>query len=64
MQQRCGVHRFHWRKSAGGVTALFAATFLACVAGAQQASISAWDAADFRTWSFIPYWTSQSQVQS
>jgi hypothetical protein len=31
---------------------------------AQQASISAWDAADFRSWSFIPYWTSVSQVHS
>ena len=30
----------------------------------QQASISAWDAADFRSWSFIPYWTPTSQVNS
>jgi hypothetical protein len=33
-------------------------------ARAQQASISAWDAADFRSWSFIPYWTLTSQVNS
>jgi hypothetical protein len=31
---------------------------------AQQASVSAWDAADFRSWSFIPYWTSVTQVNS
>ncbi|WP_210417705.1 glycosyl hydrolase family 18 protein [Bythopirellula goksoeyrii] len=31
---------------------------------AQQESLSAWEAADFRTWSFIPYWTSQAQLQS
>ena len=33
-------------------------------APAQQASTSAWGAADFRSWSFIPYWTSLSQVNS
>ncbi len=27
-------------------------------------SISAWEAADFRSWSFIPYWTPLSQVHS
>jgi hypothetical protein len=26
--------------------------------------VSAWEAADFRSWSFIPYWTSVSQVNS
>jgi hypothetical protein len=31
---------------------------------AQQASVSAWEAADFRSWSFIPYWASVSQVNS
>lgn len=30
----------------------------------QQSSISAWEAAEFRSWSFIPYWTSVSQVNS
>ncbi len=33
-------------------------------ASAQVASVSAWDAADFRSWSFIPNWTSQSQINS
>jgi hypothetical protein len=33
-------------------------------ARAQQASLSAWEAADFRSWSFIPYWTSLAQVNS
>ncbi len=31
---------------------------------AQQDSVSAWDSASFRNWSFIPYWTSQSQLES
>jgi Glycosyl hydrolases family 18 len=42
-------------------------TLLLCApiyAPAQQASISAWEAAEFRSWSFIPYWTSVSQVHS
>ena len=29
---------------------------------AQQASVSAWDAAEFRVWGFVPYWTPQSQL--
>jgi len=62
MQQRSQIRWFRLRTAAGGIVALFAATFLACAAGAQQASVSAWDAADFRTWSFVPYWVSQSQL--
>ena len=31
---------------------------------AQQDSVSTWEAANFRTWSFVPYWTSQSQLAS
>ncbi|HEX6962384.1 MAG TPA: glycoside hydrolase family 18 protein, partial [Lacipirellula sp.] len=31
---------------------------------AQPTSISAWEAADFRSWSFVPNWTSQSHVNS
>ena len=31
---------------------------------AQQASVSAWDAADFRVWAYIPYWATQSQINS
>ena len=33
-------------------------------ATAQQASVSAWDAAEFRSWSFVPYWAPLSQVHS
>ena len=33
-------------------------------ASAQQASISTWDAADFRIWGFIPDWTPQSQIDA
>src|SRR5262245_51997653 len=29
-------------------------------ASAQQASMSAWDAADFRVWAYIPYWDTSS----
>ncbi|MGB7157658.1 MAG: glycosyl hydrolase family 18 protein [Tepidisphaeraceae bacterium] len=31
---------------------------------AQQSSTSAWDAADFRIWGYIPYWTSGSEITS
>ncbi len=31
---------------------------------AQQDSVSTWDAASFRNWTFIPYWTSQSQLET
>lgn len=34
------------------------------MAGAQQASISTWDAADFRIWGYIPYWTTSSQINA
>jgi hypothetical protein len=46
------------------VLALGLATFWAASAPALQPSVSAWDAADFRAWSFVPYWTTPSQVQS
>ena len=26
--------------------------------------MSAWDAADFRVWAYIPYWTSQTQINN
>jgi Glycosyl hydrolases family 18 len=45
------------------VFTFWAGLAIACgAAHAEQASISAWDAADFRAWSFVPYWTSQSQL--
>jgi Glycosyl hydrolases family 18/Dockerin type I domain len=48
--------------------AISAAMAIVCVRPlglhAQQSSVSAWDAADFRVWSFVPYWTSQSQLNS
>lgn len=34
------------------------------VAVAGQSSVSSWDAADFRIWGFVPYWTPQSQLSS
>jgi hypothetical protein len=32
------------------------------VALAQQASVSAWDAAHFRIWGYIPYWATNTQI--
>ncbi|MFO0789495.1 MAG: glycosyl hydrolase family 18 protein [Pirellulales bacterium] len=58
-------YRFFYRR-------LFACALVAAVAFAllsphtasgQQASISAWDSADFRIWGYIPYWTSSTQIQ-
>jgi hypothetical protein len=47
------------------VFSLFAALLVSGKsAQAQQTSVSAWEAADFRSWSFIPYWTPLSQVNS
>jgi hypothetical protein len=45
-----------------GVIALL--TLLPTFARGQAASVSAWEAADFRSWSFIPYWAPLSQVNS
>lgn len=44
--------------------ALAAIVVGACAATGQNESISAWDAAEFRSWSFVPYWTSQSQLNT
>ncbi len=38
------------------------AAFMPCMARAQQASISAWDAANFRIWGYIPYWATTAQI--
>ena len=47
-------------------TSLFLASMIigSTPALGQQASVSTWDAASLRNWSFIPYWTSQSQLES
>src|SRR3954462_7659682 len=34
----------------------------AMMANGQQASISTWDAANFRIWGYIPYWATTSQI--
>lgn len=52
------------RRVAAGVLALALAALSAQLAPAGQPSISAWDAANFRAWSFVPYWTTPAQVQS
>ncbi len=48
----------------------FALVLVACgalslvpnTANAQNSSISAWDAADFRVWGYIPYWATSTQI--
>jgi hypothetical protein len=51
-----------WSALTGVVLA--AAMAAPSLAQAPVASISAWDAAHFRSWSFIPNWTTQSQIDS
>lgn len=45
-------------------SALLAGSLAPSISFAQQASISAWEAAEFRSWTFVPYWTSHSQIDS
>ena len=45
-------------------TALLVAASAAEPARAQQASISAWDAADFRVWGYIPYWANATTINN
>jgi hypothetical protein len=60
--RHCGS-RILWRRATA--TALLVSLFAAWpVARAQQSSVSAWDAADFRIWSFVPYWTETSQINT
>lgn len=68
MRERNFIQRHTWRRPGYPLLfALIAAAIGSCAARAacaQNASVSAWEAADFRSWSFIPYWTSQSQLNS
>src|SRR3954465_15968426 len=41
-----------------------AALFVTSTVRAQQSSVSAWDAPDFRDWAYIPYWTTQTQINN
>jgi hypothetical protein len=52
--------RKYLAKIAAGVVA-FAAP---AVSYGQAASLSAWEASDFRVWGYIPYWASLSQINS
>jgi len=57
--------RSGWPRFAVVACSLAAAPFAAVEqAHAQVNSVSAWEAADFRAWSFIPYWISNSQIIS
>ncbi|MBL9161256.1 MAG: hypothetical protein JNL18_00785 [Planctomycetaceae bacterium] len=44
--------------------AVFANLILASAAAAQSSSVSAWSAADFRIWGFVPNWATQSQINA
>src|SRR6188768_4092304 len=46
------------------IGAILLALAAPAVSQAQQASVSAWDAADFRIWGYIPYWASSSQINA
>jgi hypothetical protein len=58
------------RRGFGNLLPLIGALFCATAAivpasvHGQQPSVSAWDAADFRIWAYIPYWTTTSQINS
>src|ERR1700749_4583270 len=49
-----------WLRAAA--TAILFASAFAPAAFAQQASVSAWDAAHFRVWGYIPYWATNTQI--
>ncbi|MGD9632286.1 MAG: glycoside hydrolase family 18 protein [Pirellulales bacterium] len=53
-----------WRPAVFLLIALAASCGVTRVACAQVSSVSAWEAAHFRSWSFVPYWTSHSQIDS
>jgi hypothetical protein len=57
-------HRDVLQRHVIALTFLTALTAVPAVSRAQQSSISAWDAADFRIWSFVPYWTETAQINT
>jgi hypothetical protein len=54
------------RQFAGALIGCLAAAWSGSLSSAcaQSASVSAWNAANFRSWSFIPYWISPTEVTS
>src|SRR5262245_44450062 len=60
--------KMHWKSPRGRrsrclVTLVSFLLFASpAISRAEQASISAWDAAEFRVWGYIPYWASSSQI--
>jgi hypothetical protein len=52
------------RRHAAALASLVALIAAPMVGHAQQSSVSAWDAADFRIWSFVPYWTETAQINT
>ncbi len=54
-----------WRPRLRGTSALIALVALAPITAlAQQSSVSAWDAANFRMWAYIPYWATTTQINN
>ena len=62
MQQLMRRRAIDWLSVA--CSALVLATVASEPVRAQQASISAWDAADFRVWGYIPYWANGTTISS
>lgn len=54
-----------WKRRLHRISIAILLAMVVCdLASAQQSSVSTWESASFRTWSFVPYWTSQSQLES
>src|SRR5947207_1475486 len=63
VMHRRTLRPLHSRSLAGVIISSLAFVgTVAPTAHAQQASVSAWDAAEFRIWGYIPYWATSSQI--
>lgn len=61
------MHSNHVRGRRSHQLIAMAGALLLCtsvLSHAQQASISTWDAADFRIWGYIPYWSSATEINN
>lgn len=53
-----------WSRLLASIGATLALAVLPTAASAQSASVSAWTAANFRDWAYIPYWATQTQINN
>lgn len=56
------MHRDTVVRRLAAISAIALSAAVTPVSHAEQASISAWDASNFRIWGYIPYWSSSSQI--